>query len=143
MSVTVQIILGSAVLGLCSMIHIAMLVGAVPLFGALGARLAHVRRILRLGILLTGAVALVVLAHTIQVWIWAFSFLIGGEFQTVGDALYFSLSTYTTVGYGDVILGPDTRIFAAMESVAGLLSFGLSTAFLVSFLERLFPRARR
>lgn len=92
---------------------------------------------MRSGLLLSVAFGLVVLAHTIHVWVWAISFILGGEFETIGEAIYFSLSTYTTVGYGDVILGPESRIFAAMASVTGLLGFGLSTAYLVGFLEKL------
>ena len=49
------------------------------------------------------------------------------------------LVTYTTVGYGDVIVGPDYRLFAAMAAVTGLLNFGLSTAFLVGLFGRLLP----
>ena len=53
-------------------------------------------------------------------------------------ALYFSLVTYTTLGYGDIVLGPDLRIFGAFASVAGLLAFGLSTAYLVALMTQIF-----
>jgi len=55
------------------------------------------------------------------------------------DALYFLLITYTTVGYGDVTVGPDYTLYAAMAAVTGLLNFGLSTAFLVGLFTRLLP----
>lgn len=145
MSVTVQILLGSTVLGLCALIQILLLVGSMQPFEKLAKRLETRRKVIRLGVLVSGAFALVVLAHTIHVWVWAFAFIFVGDFDDIAHAIYFSLSTYTTVGYGDIIVGPDSRIFAAMESVSGLLSFGLSTAYLASFLERLFltPMSRR
>ncbi|GAA6192614.1 hypothetical protein NBRC116597_25350 [Phaeobacter sp. NW0010-22] len=54
------------------------------------------------------------------------------------SALYFSLVTYTSLGYGDIVLGPGLRIFGAFASVAGLLAFGLSTAYMVALMTRLF-----
>ena len=81
-----------------------------------------------------------ILSHTIQVWIWAILILWKGAVSNLADAVYFSLVTYTTVGYGDVTLGEAYRILGAMASVTGLFNFGLSTAFQVSLFSRLFPR---
>ena len=53
------------------------------------------------------------------------------------DAIYFVLVTATTVGYGDLTLGTEYRIFGAFAGVTGLLTFGLSTAILVSLFEKL------
>lgn len=47
------------------------------------------------------------------------------------DAIYFALVTSTTLGYGDITLGSRWRLFGAMAAVNGLLTFGLSTAFLI------------
>jgi hypothetical protein len=55
----------------------------------------------------------------------------------MGEAIYFALSTYTTLGYGDVILGREHRTFAAMAAVTGLLNIGLSTAFLVGMFSKM------
>ena len=71
------------------------------------------------------------MGHTIQVWLWAVAFVWGGALPTLSDAVYFSIVTYTTLGYGDITIGPESRIFGAMSAVTGLLNFGLSTAFLV------------
>lgn len=83
------------------------------------------------------AFAAVVLAHTVQVWAWAATFIALGALTGFADALYFSLVTYTTLGYGDVTVGQDFRLFAAMAAVTGVLSFGLSSAFLVGLLARI------
>jgi Ion channel len=68
--------------------------------------------------------------------------LILGAVANVPDAVYFALATYTTVGYGDVVLASEHRVFGAMAAVTGMLVFGLSTAFLVAILTRHFPSAR-
>jgi hypothetical protein len=93
-------------------------------------------------LIITGAVAALILAHTVEVWIWAISLLFLGAVSNVSDAVYFSLVTYTTVGYGDVVLDPEHRVFGAMAAVTGMLVFGLRTAFLVAILTRHFPSAR-
>ncbi len=135
MTTLTQIGLGSAVLGLCSAIHLILLIRSVRLLGAYHTRHAHIHW----GWYIAGAFCAVVVGHTIQVWIWAACFVSLDAFTTLDEALYFSLTTYTTLGYGDIILGEGIRIFAAMGSVTGLLNFGLSTAFLVELVIRYLP----
>ena len=53
------------------------------------------------------------------------------------DALYFSLVTYTTLGYGDVTLNAEWRVLAAFEAVNGIIMFGWTTALIVAVVQRL------
>lgn len=142
MTVFEQLFLGSALLALCSLLHVACLVAAAAVL----AKLAYRHRDLPAGIhstiIITGAVAALIFAHTVEVWLWAIALLLLGAVSSVSDAVYFSLATYTTVGYGDVVLGPHHRVFGAMAAVTGMLVFGLSTAFLVAILTRHFPSSR-
>lgn len=75
--------------------------------------------------------------RSVQVWIWAIVFVMAGTLPDLAEAIYFSLVTYTTLGYGDVVVGSGVRIFGAMAAVTGLLNFGFSTAFLVGLFARL------
>ena len=75
--------------------------------------------------------------HSMQIWIYAFVYLALGEFSSVETALYFSTSTFTTVGFGDIVLADEWRMLAAAESANGFLLIGWSTAFLVSVTSRL------
>jgi len=59
---------------------------------------------------------------------------------TFPESIYFSLVTYAALGYGDVVLGEHFRIFGAMESVTGLLMFGITTAFLVGYFSQVSPK---
>jgi Ion channel len=143
MSTTMQIFLGAVLLGLCSLIHILMLVAAVRFIARHAHHLGHLRNGMRWTVLLVFAFLTVILAHTIQVWSWAFAFVGLGAIDDISRAIYFSLVTYTTVGYGDVTVGPHYGIFGAMASVAGLLNFGLSTAFLVGLFTRMLEEDER
>ncbi len=75
--------------------------------------------------------------HTIEIWLYAGLYILLGEFSTWEEALYFSTSTFTTVGFGDIVLDPTWRLVAAIESAGGFLLIGWSTAFLVSVTARL------
>jgi len=137
--ITAQILWGSLVLGLCSIIHLSVMIYWVRSLRSFDTILQRTTRGVRLFALIGSTFAVVVFAHTIQVWLWAFSFLVLDALPSLSEAIYFSLVTYTTVGYGDVTMSADFRIFGAMASVTGLLNFGLSTAFLVGLLGKLFP----
>ena len=76
--------------------------------------------------------------HTIEAWFWAYIYLLLGEFQTINDALYFSISTATTVGYGDVIMSEQWRLLSSFEAMGGWLLFGASTAFLMGLMRYVF-----
>ncbi|MFW8593146.1 potassium channel family protein [Cribrihabitans neustonicus] len=130
--------MGSIYLGVCLFLEIAVLVWCAALLAELSKRFPapHGRR--HNAAILMIAIGLIVLAHTAQVWIWASAFMMVGAIGEWNTALYFSLSTYTTLGYGDVVLGPGLRIFAAFAAVTGMLAFGVSTAFLVSVMGRMF-----
>lgn len=132
-----QIIWGSLLLGVCAIIHVGLLVVAIPATKSVNHSSHNFHRLARKSILILLVLAFIVCSHTIQVWLWAFCFIMLDVLPNVEEAIYFSLVTYTTVGYGDVTIGPGYRIFAAMASVTGLLTFGLSTAFLVSLFDRL------
>ena len=137
MTILMQVASGSLVLGLCSLIHLCLLAGAIRLLETLRADADDAPFGLRAAKLMGIGFAAVVLAHTLQVWVWAVVFILMGTLPDRGEAIYFSLVTYTSLGYGDVVVGSGSRIFAAMAAVTGLLNFGISTAFLVGLFGRL------
>jgi hypothetical protein len=90
----------------------------------------------------TMAIALYVLwlflATVTEVWMWAglYSFL--GVLGSLEEALYFSTVTFSTLGYGDIVLGPSWRLLAAFQAANGLFLFGWSTALVFLVVERLY-----
>jgi len=75
--------------------------------------------------------------HSIEIWAYAFVYDRLNPALSFDEALYFSISTYTTLGYGDIVLSHEWRIFGATEAMIGLLLIGWSTAFLVAVSGRL------
>jgi hypothetical protein len=73
-----------------------------------------------------------VLLHSLEIWVYAILFLGLGQFQDLETALYFSTASFSTIGYGDVVIDHQHRLVAAIEGANGFLLIGWSTAFLVS-----------
>lgn len=49
-----------------------------------------------------------------------------------GDALYFSVITWTTVGYGDIRPSPDARLMTGIEALFGSIYMGIFISYVVS-----------
>jgi len=90
----------------------------------------------QLGVILAVVMGLFVI-HAVQVWVYAMAYWAIGAFQTFETALYFSTSSFTTVGYGEIYMEPPWRIVSAIQSAVGFLVLGWSTIFLISVLARL------
>jgi hypothetical protein len=74
---------------------------------------------------------------TMEIWLYAAVFLALGALPDFEAALYFSTTSFTTIGYGDVVLDHKWRLLGAIEGANGLLLFGWSTAFLISVTARM------
>jgi voltage-gated potassium channel len=111
--------------------------------------LSRVRRVLesrstylRVALLLRLFIGIVLL-HLVQVGLWAVVFWRAKELPNVETALYFSLATYTTIGFGDVVLGPGWRVLAGIEGLTGILLVGWSTAFVFAVVNRMYEHWRQ
>jgi hypothetical protein len=76
-------------------------------------------------------------AHLVQIALWAAAYFLVGEFSTFDKAFYFSSQNYTALGYGDVILSERWRQLGPLESINGLLLFGLSSGVMFAVMSRL------
>ena len=57
------------------------------------------------------------------------------------SSLYFSGVTYTTPGYGDLLLPPEWRVLGPVEGLTGILMCGLSTGFFFTVLSKFLAKA--
>ena len=144
MGAIAQILLGTAMLGASTVVHVTAVANCVPMLVWLSRQMsANQRPRLRLiAFVLTSAFALV-LAHTLQVWAWSVVFLLIADIPDLATSFYFATVTYTTLGYGDIVLGADARIAATFCAVTGLLTFGITTAFLFGVLTHVLPKELR
>ena len=85
----------------------------------------------------------IVLLHLIQVGLWAAVFWAARVLPNLEIALYFSLVSYTTIGFGDVVLGPGWRVLAGIEGLTGILLVGWSTAFVFSIVHLMYEHWRQ
>ena len=74
---------------------------------------------------------------TVHIWLYALLYRLLGEVPNFETALYFSTSTFTAIGYGDVLISPRWRMVAAIEAANGLILLAWSTTFLLSVTSRL------
>jgi hypothetical protein len=89
----------------------------------------------------------VILAHTIEVWIFAFAYFLLSEHLSMGtftglptthffDYVYFSVVVYTSLGFGDLLPLQHVRLIAGMEALLGLVMIGWSASFTYLMMER-------
>jgi Ion channel len=76
----------------------------------------------------------------IDVTLWATFYYAVAALPSFEEALYFSTVTFTTVGYGDIILGREWRQLATFEAVNGWIIFGWVTALMMAVIQRLYFR---
>jgi hypothetical protein len=81
---------------------------------------------------LTSVVLALLLLHLLEVSLWAAFYTLRNCLPDFPTAAYFSLVTYATVGYGDVVLGQEWRLLGGVEGLAGILMTSWSTAILIS-----------
>lgn len=78
----------------------------------------------------------ILLTHTLIVWLWAIVFLLTGALTELEPAVYFSVVSFTTVGFGEIVLDPPWRLLAGLTAANGFLSFGWSAAYMVELVRR-------
>lgn len=68
-----------------------------------------------------------IFVHALEISVWALFYLAAGCFEDGPSSFYFSGVTYTTLGYGDLLLPVRWHLLAPIEALTGILMSGLST----------------
>jgi hypothetical protein len=87
--------------------------------------------------LFIGLTGWIVLLHVGEITAWAFTYALMDAMPDLQSALYFSAVTYTTTGYGDLVLPFRWRLVGAVEALTGILMCGWSTGFFFAVVSRL------
>jgi voltage-gated potassium channel Kch len=131
-----QVIEGGGLIALTVAIHAA---GAIGLLWFLGKYRPIWLRHDSLGfavLSISGIVSCLVLLHLTEIAAWAFYYHLKGLFPDFETAAYYSLATYTTVGYGDVVLPREWRLEGTSEALVGILMTAWSTALLINVVNK-------
>ena len=67
--------------------------------------------------------------------LWAYLYYLEGSIESYTDSLYFSIVTFTTLGYGDITLLGDGRIISGLEAATGIVAFGWTSAVLYGLIN--------
>jgi len=85
---------------------------------------------------LVGEVVIVMATVSVaEVLLWASAYILLGEIQSLEPAFYFSMVTFTTLGYGDIVLDESWRLLASFQASTGILMFGWTTAILIAVVQ--------
>ena len=79
-----------------------------------------------------------ILLHLFELTVWAAAYRLGHAMPDLPSAFYFSAVTYTTTGYGDLVLPQDWRLVGGIEALTGILMCGWSTGFFFAVVSRMF-----
>jgi hypothetical protein len=79
-----------------------------------------------------------VLLHLAEIAVWGLFYWWQQCLPDAESSFYFSGVTYTTVGYGDLVLPKAWRLVGAVEGLTGILMCGLSTGFFFAVVSRVF-----
>ena len=77
-----------------------------------------------------------ILIHLAEISFWGLFYFSWGCLPDAETAFYFSGVTYTSTGYGDVVLARPWRMLAPIETLTGTLMCGLSTGLFFVFVLR-------
>jgi hypothetical protein len=92
----------------------------------------------------------VIALHTLEIWVFGLSYhgllhwpemgaIRGARYSHVFDAIYFSATSFTSLGYGDLIPTGPIRFMAGTEGLVGLVLIGWSASFTYLEMQRYWP----
>lgn len=124
-----------AIISLCVLIHYEMLY-----------RLSKINTWLKIPgrYRVTASVLVALIAHTVETWLFGLGYylitnadganlLVNAQGEAITgffNALYFSFSTYTSLGYGDIVPEGPIQFMAGTEALVGLVFIAWSASFL-------------
>lgn len=91
---------------------------------------------------LSWVVATLAALHMAEIAVWASYFFLRGLFTDFETAIYYSLATYTTTGFGDVVLPKQWRVLGTTEALVGALMTAWSVAFLISVINTVYQESQ-
>lgn len=137
MEVLKQLSVATMMVSLTVMIHFVGLSILLGLLSRYRPSTSRARNLVGNAIAILGAAFGLFALHGLEIWAYAFLYWGMAAFSTFEDALYFSTSTYATIGYGDLVLPATSRLIGAIEGANGIILLGWSTAFFFAIVDRM------
>lgn len=140
---TRQLVIGTLLLGLTIVIHASCTGFALRLMREVRHRTWEFSHLLSGMVTTAGLALLMFFAGIAEATLYAITYVQTQAIPDFESALYFSIVTFTTLGYGDVTLEPGWRILASTEAANGIIMFGWTTALIVGYVNALAKVATR
>jgi len=129
------------VMFVCTFIHALFMIVGEQLLNKRLERPLATNRVFPSAVLIWMVIMWMFLGICVEAGVWAALYLFNPAITNLPDAstaFYFSLVTYTTLGYGDIVLTGDWRVLSAIQAVNGVIIFGWTTALIIYFIQRIY-----
>ena len=99
----------------------------------------HLERLRQMRIYrVSGIVLLMFNISLLEVLLWAATYHLLNALEGFEPAFYFSMVTFTTLGYGEIVLDEQWRLLASFEAANGIIMFGWTTAIILAAVQRIY-----
>ena len=136
-----KIAIGLGMMVLTIIIHALFMVGGVKVARWRRSRFGDVGKEMVRAVLLSVLTVWMFLAIILEAGLWALLYLFDPLITALPDletAFYFSMVTFTTLGFGDVVLTGPWRMLASIQAANGVIIFGWTTALIFYFIQRIY-----
>jgi voltage-gated potassium channel Kch len=129
-----KLLIGWSLMAVCVLLHA---VGVSSIVRSFRSRLPAGQQLWPWTRLFIRVAGWIVLLHLVEITVWALFYLWQRAMPDLQAAVYFSAVTYTTTGYGDVLLPKEWQLLGAIEALTGILMCGWSTGFFFAVVSRM------
>ena len=135
-----KIVIALSVMFVCTLIHTVFMMSANQVLNRRLARIGSASRPFYRTVLIWQIILWMFLAICIEATIWALVYLADPQITVLPDAqtaFYFSMVTFTSLGYGDIVLTGPMRALSAVQAANGLIIFGWTTALIFYYIQKI------
>ena len=127
----IQVLIGSAMVIITAIIHAGGMAVSLRWITMAHTKRLGVATILTRSLVVGVLILIMFIATLFEAGVWALTYTVVGAITEFEKALYFSTVTYTTLGYGDVVLTNKWRLLSSFEAANGIIMFGWTTALII------------
>jgi hypothetical protein len=142
MVLLIQLTLGAVMIGLTVIVHAVGLDFIIRHTPSLEKPFRKFSKRFWQAMITSAVVVCVFFIHIIAIWLWTLLYLLMqcnplGGFE---ESLYFATVTYSTLGYGDIVVEPSCRMLSGIEGANGFILFSWTAAFIFEVVSRIYRR---
>ena len=128
-------VVGVPVMLLCLVVQVVVVFWCVRYYARRSSR-ASDRAVIEAIVPLVVAMLAMMVANLFQVALWGGLFVLLGQFDNAYAAIYHSAVNFTSLGYGDVVMGAEWKLLGPLEAANGVLMMSMTAAALTAILQQ-------